>query len=265
MRELLQNAEDACQLQLLVEATAPEIIVRYSPEGNWVEISDNELGMDRVVFEESFTTVGASKTTSPKLRELLARAGAANRPIGQFGIGVLSCFGVADVVEINSRADGETPIAFRIVDRRADFEELNIERLDRGTTIRLKLKADGPMAATQVPQAVTRHVRHARHTWIENADTGDKQVAAEHWLVEVWHPSSGLEASSIEGGHLQLSEAWNNLNVGFDTQLVLCNGGFLVTEAAKGVLPPYALGFRGEINVRPGALTILMKSRRFPS
>jgi molecular chaperone HtpG len=132
MRELLQNAEDACQLQLLVDKdTALEIIVRYSPQDNWVEISDNGLGMDRAVFEESFTTIGASKTASPKLQELLARAGAANRPIGQFGIGVLSCFGVADVVEIKSRADGETPIAFRITDRHSDFEELSIVRPGR--------------------------------------------------------------------------------------------------------------------------------------
>src|SRR5436190_18319574 len=40
MRELLQNAEDACQLQLVEDPShKPEIIVRYSLAANWVEIS----------------------------------------------------------------------------------------------------------------------------------------------------------------------------------------------------------------------------------
>ena len=124
MRELLQNAEDACQLQLLVDAnTVSEIIVRYSPKENWVEINDNGLGMDHDVFDASFTTIGASKTTSPKLQELLARAGSTVRPIGQFGIGVLSCFGVADVVEINSRSEGQNSIGYKIKIGRASCRE----------------------------------------------------------------------------------------------------------------------------------------------
>ena len=63
MRELLQNAEDACHLQALGDPLfKPEIVVRVSVTGNWVEVRDNGLGMDSEVFEESFATIGASKT-----------------------------------------------------------------------------------------------------------------------------------------------------------------------------------------------------------
>ena len=99
MRELLQNAEDACHLQSLDEPSyVPEIVVRISVVENWVEVCDNGLGMDRGTFEDSFATIGASKSNSPKLQALLAKAGAGNRPIGQFGIGVLGVKGDEEMV-----------------------------------------------------------------------------------------------------------------------------------------------------------------------
>lgn len=150
MRELLQNAEDACQLQLAEDPShKPEILVRYSVTANWVEISDNGFGMDQEIFADSFATIGASKTNSPKLKALLAKAGT-GRQIGQFGIGVLSCFGVADIIEIRSLAEREAPVSVRIRDRHQEFEELSDHRNSRGTTLRLSLKPSGPMHTQQI-------------------------------------------------------------------------------------------------------------------
>lgn len=264
MRELLQNAEDACHLQLIVDHSyEPEIVVRYSVTENWLEVSDNGLGMDLEVFEDSFTTIGASKTNSPKLKELLARAGTSNRPIGQFGIGILSCFGVAEVVEVRSFADGASPISVRIRNQREAFEELSDHRMSRGTTLRLKLKSDGPMQAHQIQESVGRYVRHAHHIWIENVDAHQRTIVPEKWLLDTWEPSSKIFTDSIESGHLQLSEAWENINLGLDNQLVLCNAGFIVNNSATGVLAEYAIGLRGELNIRPGGLTILMNREGF--
>ena len=44
---------------------------------------------------------------------------------------------------------------------------------------------------------------------------------------------------------------------------MLCNGGFLATENARDILPDYAIGFRGEIDVKPGSLTILLNREGF--
>jgi hypothetical protein len=261
MRELLQNAEDACDLQAAQDrAFEPEIIVRFSSTNQWVEICDNGLGMDQEIFEDSFATIGASKAASPKLQALIARAG--NRPIGQFGIGVLSCFGVADIIEVRTHMDGEQPVSVRITDRHQEFEQLSDHRNVRGTTLRLVLKHGGPMRAENVPDAVSRYVRHARHIWLENADASERAVARDQWLLPTWEDGSSISAQALESGHLQLSDAWDNLNVGLNSEVVLCSAGFLVNQSAQ-VLPEYALGVRGEINVRAGALTILMNREGF--
>lgn len=264
VRELLQNAEDACHLQSIDDPShKPEIVVRFSVAGGWVEISDNGLGMGKEVFEESFATIGASKTNSPKLKALLEKAGTGSRPIGQFGIGILSCFGVAEVVEVRSCAEGELPVSFRIRVLREPFEELNDHRNTRGTTLRLILKPGGPMQAQQVQDSLGRYVRHAHHIWIENADSGERSVVPEQWLLDTWEPSSAVSAAAIESGYLQLSEAWENINHGLDVQLVICNAGFHVITMGAGVLAEFTTGLRGEVNVRPGGLTILMNREGF--
>lgn len=263
MRELLQNAEDACHLQSLGEPTfSAEIVVRISVAGNWVEVHDNGLGMDSEVFEDSFATIGASKTNSPKLQALLNKAGATNRPIGQFGIGVLSCFGVADVVEIHSLAEGTAPVSVRIPDRRAPFEVLSNHRGSRGTTIRLQLKSSGPMQAVQVQESLSRYVRHAQHIYFENVDSGERALVPEQWVHGPWSATSKVSTDVIEAGYLQLSDAWENINLGLDTQLTLCNAGFFVSNTT-GVLPDFAIGVYGEVNIRPGGLTILMDREGF--
>lgn len=264
MRELLQNAEDACHLQLLVDHTyEPEIIVRYSLAKNWVEVSDNGIGMDLEVFEDSFATIGASKTNSPKLQALLAKADASNRPIGQFGIGVLSCFGVAELVEVRSLAEDAPPVSVRIGDQQKEFEELSDHRNSRGTTLRLMLKPAGPMQAQQTQDSVGRYVRHAHHIWIENADSGERSLVPEKWLQDTWEPTSAISVAASESGHLQLSEAWENITHGLGVQLVLCNAGFHVVDMGTGLLAEFATGILGEVNVRPGGLTILMNREGF--
>src|SRR5262245_5526196 len=98
MRELLQNAEDACALQQVADPSyEPRIIVRYSTRENWVEIADNGLGMNQEAIDQSFAAVGASKENVSHIREILGRAaGDRGNQIAFFGVGILSCFGVAE-------------------------------------------------------------------------------------------------------------------------------------------------------------------------
>lgn len=264
MRELLQNAEDACQLQSIDDASyEPEIVVRFSVSGNWAEISDNGLGMAPDVFQESFATVGASKTNSPRLKDLMAKAGPGIRPIGQFGIGILSCFGVADIVEVRTRAREGPPVSYRIRSLRELFEELSDHRDSRGTSIRLALKPGGPMQPQQIQDSLNRYVRHAHHIWVENVDTGERHVVREQWLLNNWEPSAALSLKTSESGFLQLSEAWENINHGLDDQFMVCNAGFHVTTLGAGTLAETAIGIRGEVSLRPGSLTIHMNRESF--
>ena len=219
--------------------------------------------MDDEIFQESFATIGASKTESTKLRELLQAAGGTVRPIGQFGIGILSCFGVAREVDILTMADGSSPISYKIPDLRGEFFDLDEKRTTRGTTVRLFLKDDGPMSAADIPAAASRYLRHAPAIWLENADDGQRRLVPEQWLLDSWETSSVLNFDMISQGHLQLSSAWENINHGLEGQIALCNGGFLATENARDILPDYAIGFQGEIDVKPGSLTILLNREGF--
>jgi hypothetical protein len=263
MRELLQNAEDACQLQEIEDpGFEARIDVAFSRAGNWVEISDNGIGMDAETFEYSFTNIGASKTDSPKLAKLLAKAGA-DRPIGQFGIGVLSCFGVAERVDVFSRAEGTEPLAYRIGDRRHEFEVLSDVRETRGTAIRLYLKRDGPMNASHVPDAVAQFVRHAQHIWIADKDEDKLEPVPDRWRIPIEAPSYEFSSEFVRHGYIRLAEAWDNISVGIDSRFTICNAGFLVTEGWKWALHPHAIGVHGEVDLRPGALTISMNREGF--
>lgn len=264
LRELLQNADDACKLMGILDPSfEPSITIRYSVSKNYFEVDDNGFGMDAEIFRESFATIGASKTESSKLRELLQTAGDSVRPIGQFGIGILSCFGVAARVDILTLADDSSPISYTITDLRGDFSQLDEERSQRGTTIRLFLKNEGPMSAADIPEAASRYVRHATAIWLEDVDKGQRNLVPEQWLVDSWTQSSSLHFDMILQGHLQLSSAWDNINHSLDGQIAVCNGGFLATQNAQDILPDYTVGFRGEIDVRPRSLTILLNREGF--
>ena len=264
LRELLQNADDACKLMGILDPSfEPSITIRYSVSKNYFEVDDNGLGMDAEIFRESFATIGASKTESSKLRELLQTAGDSVRPIGQFGIGILSCFGVAERVDILTLGDDSAPISYTITDLRGDFSELDEKRSQRGTTIRLFLKNEGPMSATDIPEAASRYVRHATAIWLEDVDNGQRNLVPEQWLLDSWTQSSSLHFDMVLQGHLQLSSAWDNINHSLDGQIAVCNGGFLATQNAQDILPDYTVGFRGEIDVRPGSLTILLNREGF--
>ncbi len=119
------------------------------------------------------------------------------------------------------------------------------------------------MQADQVSDAVAHYVRHARYIWLENVDSQSSALVPERWLVQIWDESSEVKFEGVEKGHLQLSDAWDNINNGFGVSLVLCNGGFLVSETAAEVLPQMAIGFTGEIDVKPGSLSILMNREGF--
>ena len=72
-----------------------------------------------------------------------------------------------------------------------------------------------------------------------------------------------LTFDMISQGRLRLSNAWENINQGLEGQITVCNGGFLVTDNARDILPDYAVGFHGEIDVRPGSMTILLNREGF--
>jgi hypothetical protein len=265
VRELLQNAEDACTLMAGTAGYSPRIVVRYSEAGNWCEFSDNGLGMNRESIQGSFAWIGAPKTEVEHIRQRIAALPEGQRQIAQFGIGILSCFGVASSIDLHTKMDSADPINLHVEHYRKPFAELPTQARERGTTIRLALKPDGPMKAGDIPAAVRKYARHTPHVWLADADALTEQAVPETWLdirpEAIQTTISGIEA--IIGGRLSLSPAWLTINEGFRTELVTCNGGFLVGDHDLDLLPAGATGFSGEVNIAPGSLTILMNREGF--
>jgi hypothetical protein len=114
LRELLQNSVDACRMrrELLKKEGLdykPEVTFELTPDGKLI-VSDNGSGMDEDIVENYFAQIGRCFYTSPNfLTQELEFT-----PVSRFGIGILSCFMVADKLEIETKKEGSEPLLIEI-------------------------------------------------------------------------------------------------------------------------------------------------------
>lgn len=150
LRELLQNAIDACRHRAAIHARddalgkyEPQVIVRLTSDasGNRIEVEDNGMGMDERIVERFFAHVGRSYYNSREFLEARASQNLDFRPISQFGIGVLSTFMAGDplVVETRRFGDGAEPLSIEIADQGALFWFNEGTRHVPGTKVSLRL------------------------------------------------------------------------------------------------------------------------------
>src|ERR1019366_2177060 len=119
VRELIQNAVDACcyrdALSKLAEPNAKpdtqsRITIRYEePSGDReypiLRVIDTGTGMDGWLIERWFLKVGRSYYNSTEFardRAQLRNSGVDFAPVSEFGIGFLSCFLLADRVDVET-------------------------------------------------------------------------------------------------------------------------------------------------------------------
>lgn len=109
LRELLQNALDACRMcdktyQARNNQFNGEIYIRQreTDDGSEIiEVMDNGSGMTKHIVKKFFMRVGSSYYQSFAFRS----RGLDFEPVSQFGIGILSCFMKADRIEVETRPD----------------------------------------------------------------------------------------------------------------------------------------------------------------
>jgi hypothetical protein len=154
LRELLQNSIDAIRMRREVLARAGlgsaemgviQFTVEHHDEGGAVvTCCDDGIGMDEYVIRNYLAIAGKSYYRS----EDFERQGLSMDPISRFGVGILSCFMVADKIEIESYRDPylsptENPVRVVIpaVDRQFRIEAKPREGACVGTTIRVFVDA----------------------------------------------------------------------------------------------------------------------------
>nr|WP_281719532.1 ATP-binding protein [Nitrosomonas nitrosa] len=95
LRENVQNAFDAIMLRRHSGQTF-DPLVTVTIEANWIEVTDNGIGMSRKELREHFWRAGSSSKNTDEARE----AGV----VGTFGIGAMANFGIADRLEVVSES-----------------------------------------------------------------------------------------------------------------------------------------------------------------
>ena len=157
LRELIQNSIDACLLRQALENTwetnySPKICVKYYSEGGQdiLEVEDNGTGMDQHVIDTYYSKVGSSFYKSSEFYDLKSQSRANFTPTSRFGIGILSCFMVADTLAVDTRRvygphESSKPLNLTIEGQDSIFWIQPGNRSTPGTTTKLFLrKAENP-------------------------------------------------------------------------------------------------------------------------
>ncbi|MFE7595717.1 HSP90 family protein [Streptomyces sp. NPDC057494] len=162
LRELLQNAVDAITArQALTRGAAGAITVRT---GDTLTITDTGIGLSEDDVHRFLATIGrSSKRTVDGTLDGAGLDAARGEFIGQFGIGLLACFVVADEITVLSRSAAD-PAAPTVEWRGHSDGRYTIRTLpsatlpEPGTTVELVPRADN--AEWTTPRQVISLARH---------------------------------------------------------------------------------------------------------
>ncbi|MGW4778833.1 HSP90 family protein [Streptomyces filamentosus] len=162
LRELLQNAVDALTARQALEPGAPGTITVRA--GETLTVTDTGIGLSEADVHRFLATIGrSSKRTADGTLDGAGLDAARGEFIGQFGIGLLACFVVADEITVLSRSAAD-PAAPTVEWRGHSDGRYTIRTLpsgtlpEPGTTVRLVPRAD--TAEWTTPERVVSLARH---------------------------------------------------------------------------------------------------------
>jgi hypothetical protein len=169
LRELLQNAYDACYTKQALEWSwgtefleleeaekvnsvrrpfEGKIVVSYNSENGMLFVEDNGIGINEYDLEHYVAHVGNSYYTSEDFLQQRLNY----EPISQFGIGLCACFRVSRAILIESKKDKAVNTAWNVNDRQSlepiavkwfngaeNIEYINSNRSISGTRVTLAL------------------------------------------------------------------------------------------------------------------------------
>lgn len=182
IRELLQNACDAITARQLKQPDWKgeiHIELHADAERPLLVLEDNGIGLNESEVQQFLSSIGASAK-----RDYFANS--RDEFIGQFGIGLLSCFMVSDEITLVTRAEGQPAIKWvGKVDGTYDLYTLE-QDLSVGTKVYLTAKADKKSLFTQ--RSIQRLVRLYGEIlpfpiFLRTNDDPEEQVNAQ---VAIW-------------------------------------------------------------------------------
>ncbi len=142
LRELIQNAVDACNYRKLTDNQySPTIAIEFNDDVSTIKVRDNGIGMTRQWIEKYFLAIGISFYQSNEIRDVNRDPRIDFGFISQFGIGFLSSFQVADKIIIKTRKASFPGLMITISGLRDYFDVKVLEEdCPVGTEVTLHLK-----------------------------------------------------------------------------------------------------------------------------
>jgi molecular chaperone HtpG len=165
LRELIQNASDSCLRRQLEDTLAgaeyrPRIEVMIQRDKGTLVIRDNGAGLTEEEIHQYLSTIGRGYTGELRERLAFGRRDEALSLIGQFGLGMLAAFLVAEQMTIITRSckPGSIPLRWESTGD-ASYSVTHARRREPGSTVTLKLKTGGEFLLNegQVLDAIRRY------------------------------------------------------------------------------------------------------------
>lgn len=187
MRELLQNAMDACKMKG-VEYDI-KINLNKGEDSLFLEIEDNGIGMSLQDIKGSYLKIASSSKTNPE-----------TNIVGHFGIGALSMFLLSDYIEIYTKKS-EAPIRHFIMQnsentkKEVELVKNNLEKFcDSFTKIRLRLDEE-------TSQKIYAKLAHCNSYEEANTNRMINIFGLKQWFIEKGKINFSYSIDNQEGNY----------------------------------------------------------------
>jgi len=143
VRELLQNAHDSCIRRRLEEKDPdyePRITLSLQPRQRLLTIIDNGSGMTEEEIGSYLATIGRGYTREMRERLSFSSPEEASELIGQFGLGFLSAFLLAEEVKVVTRSFRGGPALLWESRGDENYTLTDAKKGNVGTTVTLRVK-----------------------------------------------------------------------------------------------------------------------------
>ncbi|MQY12215.1 Chaperone protein HtpG [Streptomyces sp. RB5] len=263
LRELLQNAVDAITARRALEPDAPDRVRLYAGDGS-LRVEDSGVGLTETDVHTLLATIGRSSKRGDGGLE-----SARSEFLGQFGIGLLACFVVAERIRVVSRS-ARDPLAPPVEWTARDDGSYTVrtlpegERPEPGTTVYLTAR---PGCADWLAEGRVRELARDFGSLLPyDVRVGEGRIGE---LPAPWarpYPSPGARRVALSG-HCHETFGFTPLDaIGLDVPLAGVSGvayvlpsavspaqraghrvhlkGMLLTDRADALLPEWAFFVR---------------------
>lgn len=259
LRELLQNGMDAITLRQKQEKEFQDGYIMISlEEGEKIEFRDNGAGLTEEEIHRFLAVIGQSSKSG------LENSRLTEDYIGQFGIGLLSCFMVSDSIEIHTKSLKSEQGHAWIGLSDGTYTLKPVEKKEVGTTVILKARRDSThyFLARKIKELVRYYglvlsvpiYLKGQHIPLNNIPeefygfSRSQLLSFGEWLFE----ENFLEAIPVQTKHL--SGMAYVLSYRTDTTVKIGHRIYLkqmlLTEKGDTLLPPWAFFLRCFLNTR---------------